>query len=89
MNSRNLVRNLAALAVLMTVTCVVAMPALAQKTKPAVKSAKTAAATLYECKECKLKFTAAEAKKKHFKCDCGCKLTVVKTAKKAEPKKKS
>jgi hypothetical protein len=92
MSSKNLFHSLAAIAVLVTITGAVAPPTLAQDKTPAAGTTKQTtqtAAKTYECKECNLKFTAAEAKKKGFKCACGCKLTLVKTTKKAETKKKS
>ncbi len=76
---------------IIAILAAILFPVFAQDKKPATattKKAKVAAATVYECKECKLKFTAAEATKKGYKCDCGCKLTVVTAAKKTAPKKK-
>ncbi len=47
------------------------------------KKTKKAAATTYECTHCKIKMSAADAKKHNMKCDCGMKLTPVKKGKKA------
>ena len=90
MNSKNLFRFLAPLAVCMAVITVVIAPAFAQTAKPAAKTAKksTVAVKLYECQHCKEPMTLAEAKKKGMKC-CGLPMVEVKLAKKADTKKKS
>ena len=70
--------------------CLIPMTALAASAKPMHKpmhtmaGKKMAPATMYECSKCHMKYTAAQAKKDHYKDPMdGGKLVPIKSSKKA------